>query len=53
MEGRKIAEFAHDLQSGLSRHTVPQFNRLPFVGMASIVAMHIRRGGQRRSMNHI
>lgn len=29
MEGQKIAEFAHDLQSGLSRHTVPQFDKLP------------------------
>ena len=42
----KIAEFAHDLQSGLARRTVPQFDRIPVVGMASILALHIRGLGE-------
>lgn len=44
----RVAEFAHDLQSGLSQTRVPQFDRLPFVGMASIVALHIRGLGEIR-----
>ena len=42
----RIAEFAHDLQTGLAHTRVPQFDRLPIVGMASIVALHIRGLGE-------
>jgi hypothetical protein len=42
----KVAEYAHDLQSGLAQTRVPQFDRLPIVGMASIVALHVRGLGE-------
>src|ERR1700685_3937211 len=42
----QVAEFAHDLQTGLARTDVPQFDRLPIVGMASIIALHIRGLGE-------
>ena len=42
----KIAEFAHDLQTGLSQTRVPQFDRIPIIGMASIIALHIRGLGE-------
>lgn len=37
-----IAELAHDLQTGLGRISIPDFDRLPIVGMASILALHIK-----------
>lgn len=37
-----IAELAHDLQTGLGRTSIPDFDRLPIIGMASILALHIK-----------
>jgi hypothetical protein len=37
-----IAELAHDLQTGFGRTSIPDFDRLPIVGMASILALHIK-----------
>lgn len=42
----KYAELAHDLQLGIARTSVPDFDQLPFVGMASILAIHIRGLGE-------
>ena len=41
-----IAELAHDLQTGLGRTSIPDFDRLPIVGMASILALHIKGLGE-------
>ncbi len=38
----KLAELAHDLQTGLGRTSIPDFDRLPIIGMASILALHIK-----------
>jgi hypothetical protein len=40
------AEFAHDLQIGLSRKSVPEFDQLPLIGMAAKLAMNIRGLGE-------
>ena len=42
----KNAELAHDLQMGIARISIPDFHQLPFVGMASILAIHIRGLGE-------
>jgi len=42
----KNAELAHDLQMGIARTSIPDFHYLPFVGMASILAIHIRGLGE-------
>lgn len=42
----KVAEFAHDLQTGLAQTHVSQFDRLPIIGMASIISLHIRGLGE-------
>lgn len=36
------AEFAHDMQVGLSRKSVPEFENLPLIGMAGKLALNIR-----------
>lgn len=36
------AEFAHDIQVGLSRKSVPEFENLPLIGMAGKLALNIR-----------
>ncbi|MCK9200810.1 MAG: hypothetical protein M0P59_08595 [Gallionella sp.] len=46
MKPQIIAELAHDLQSGLGRTSIPDFDRLPIVGMASILALHIKGLGE-------
>ena len=46
MDDKKIAEYAHDLQVGLSRTSIPDFEQLPIIGMAGIVALHIRGLGE-------
>lgn len=40
------AEFAHDLQVGLARASVPEFAHLPLVGMAGKLALNIRGLGE-------
>ncbi|MBW0449427.1 hypothetical protein EN871_11655 [bacterium M00.F.Ca.ET.228.01.1.1] len=40
------AEFAHDLQTGLARRSVPEFEQLPIIGMAASLALHIRGLGE-------
>lgn len=42
----KQAELAHDLQLGVARTSIPDFGELPFVGMASILAIHIKGLGE-------
>lgn len=42
------AEFAHDLQVGLARASVPEFGELPLVGMAAKLAINIRGLGEIR-----
>lgn len=41
-----VAEYAHDIQLGLSRVSVPEFDQLPLVGMAAILAVHIKGLGE-------
>jgi hypothetical protein len=40
------AEFAHDLEVGLARRSVPEFDQLPVVGMAGKLALNIRGLGE-------
>lgn len=40
------AEFAHDLQIGLARKSVPEFDQLPLIGMAAKLAINIRGLGE-------
>ncbi|MCM2485802.1 hypothetical protein [Burkholderia glumae] len=40
------AEFAHDLEVGLARKSVPEFEHLPTIGMAGKLALHIRGLGE-------
>jgi hypothetical protein len=40
------AEFAHDLQVGLARASVPEFANLPLIGMAGKLALNIRGLGE-------
>lgn len=42
----KNAELAHDLQIGIARTSIPDFQQLPFIGMASILAIHIKGLGE-------
>lgn len=42
------AEFAHDLQVGLARASVPEFGELPLIGMAAKLAINIRGLGEIR-----
>lgn len=42
----KLAELAHDLQTGIARVSIPDFDQLPLVGMASILAIHIKGLGE-------
>jgi hypothetical protein len=42
----KNAELAHDLQLGIARTSIPDFQQLPLIGMASILAIHIRGLGE-------
>lgn len=45
-KGQQGAEFAHDLQASLNRISVPEFEQLPLVGMAAVVALHIKGLGE-------
>jgi hypothetical protein len=45
---QQVAEFAHDLQASLSRTSVPEFDQLPLVGMAAILALHLKGLGEIR-----
>lgn len=38
----ETAEFAYDLHSGLSALTVPEFDQLQLIGMASTLAIHLK-----------
>jgi hypothetical protein len=38
----KNVELSHDLQLGIARNSITDFQQLPFMGMASILAIHIR-----------
>lgn len=40
------AEFAHDLEVGLARKSVPEFDQLPVVGMAGKLALNIKGLGE-------
>ena len=42
----KRAEIAHDLQVGIARTSIPDYQELSLVGMASILAIHIRGLGE-------
>jgi hypothetical protein len=39
-------EFAHDLEVGLARQSIPEFESLPIVGMAAKLALNIRGLGE-------
>jgi hypothetical protein len=43
------AEFAHDLQVGLTRASVPEFSQLPLIGMAGKLAINVRGLGEIRA----
>ncbi|MDG0024939.1 hypothetical protein [Trinickia sp. Y13] len=45
-KNQATAEFAHDIQTGLARHSVPEFEQLPIIGMAASLALHIRGLGE-------
>lgn len=40
------AEFAHDIQVGLARKSVPEFDQLPIIGFAAKLALNIRGLGE-------
>lgn len=40
------AEFAHDIQVGLARKSVPEFDQLPIIGFAGKLALNIRGLGE-------
>lgn len=40
------AEFAHDLEVGLARKSVPEFDQLPTIGMAAKLALNIKGLGE-------
>ncbi|NVK20704.1 MAG: hypothetical protein HWE30_18600 [Methylocystaceae bacterium] len=42
MDGKKIAEFAFDLQNGLGRVDAPEYFSLREIGMAASLAIHIK-----------
>ncbi len=42
LRGRKLIELSHDVQSGLGRIDVPDFDRLKTMGMAATLAIHLR-----------
>ncbi|RUM05183.1 hypothetical protein [Rhizobium chutanense] len=42
----KIAEYAYDLQSGISTFSIPDFDDLTKVGMAATLAIHIKGLGE-------
>jgi hypothetical protein len=44
--GTQKAELTHDLQTGLGLTVVNDFDRLQLIGMASILALHIKGLGQ-------
>ena len=46
MKSRKIVELAHDIQTGLGRIDVPDFDQMRTMGMASTLAIHIRGLGE-------
>lgn len=43
---KRQAELAHDLQLGIARTSVPDFDEMPMVGMAAILAIHLRGLGE-------
>lgn len=45
-KNQTTAEFAHDIQTGLARHSVPEYEQLPLIGMAASLALHIRGLGE-------
>lgn len=42
MEGRRIVELAHDIQTGLGQIDVPDFDQMRVMGMASTLVIPIR-----------
>lgn len=46
ISNQERAEFAHDIQVGLARKSVPEFESLPIVGMAGKLALNIRGLGE-------
>ncbi|MFJ5451376.1 hypothetical protein [Pectobacterium carotovorum] len=46
MDAKSLVELSHDIQSGLGRIDVPDFDNIRIIGMASILAMHIRGLGE-------
>lgn len=40
------AEFAHDLEVGLARQSIPEFESLPVIGMAAKLALNLRGLGE-------
>lgn len=46
MDSKSLVELSHDIQSGLGNIDVPDFDNIKTIGMASILAMHIRGLGE-------
>lgn len=46
MDSKSLVELSHDIQSGLGNIDVPDFDNIKIIGMASILAMHIRGLGE-------
>lgn len=42
LKGRKLVELSYDVQAGLGRIDVPDFDRLRTMGMAATLAIHLR-----------
>lgn len=46
MEGKKLIELAHDIQTGLGSIDVPDFEQMRIMGMAATLSIHIRGLGE-------
>lgn len=46
IDPKRQAELAHDLQLGIARTSVPDYDEMPMIGMAGILAIHLRGLGE-------
>jgi hypothetical protein len=46
ISSKQIAEFAFDIQTGISRFEIPEFDVLRKIGMAASLSVHIRGLGE-------
>lgn len=46
MKGKQLSELSYDVQTGLGRIDVPDFDQMRIMGMAALLAIHIRGLGE-------